>query len=266
MLKINHILSSWLPQDVHSLKWLIEQGVGERFVQSWAWHYYRQGLFDKIGPGIYKRSCDKGHWAGVVRLLQKELRKNVHICGRTALELQGDAHHIPLSPREVVFLTSYSRYTPPKWLLNFKVDCKFYFSRSSLIEEKFFNANKTKLLNTVDERHGIKVLCSCRELAILEFFNSTDFRNDFESAENYLEGMLGLRSDVVQSLLENCKSVKVKRAFLYLSEKLNMSYFKRLDLNSIDLGRGKRQLAKGFVRLDKKYQITVPIHYEEFVA
>ncbi len=62
----------------------------------------------------------------------------------------------------------------------------------------------------------------------------------------------------MQKLLEDCTSVKVKRVFLYLSEKLNQSYFARLNLSKIDLGKGKRQIVKNNAQFDKKYQITVP--------
>jgi len=67
-----------------------------------------------------------------------------------------------------------------------------------------------------------------------------------------------LRADVVQSLLEQCASVKVKRLFLHLAEKHNHAWFKSLDLAKVSLGSGKRMLVPGG-RLDPKYLITVPV-------
>ena len=55
----------------------------------------------------------------------------------------------------------------------------------------------------------------------------------------------------------------MKRVFLYLAEKLNYDYFKRLDLSKIDLGKGKRQVILQNSQYDKKYQITVPKEYGE---
>ena len=61
----------------------------------------------------------------------------------------------------------------------------------------------------------------------------------------------------VQRLLEECRSVKVKRLFLFMAEKARHAWFEALDLDRIDLGSGKRVIAKGGV-YDKKYQITIP--------
>ena len=269
MSKLNKILLQWLPNDVHSLAWMAQNGVGSKQAQSWAWRYYKRGVLKKIGPGIYKRAHDTPHWLAVVRLLQEELGKSLHISGRTALELRGEAHHIPLAARPVVFLLSYDKKCSlPKWVRHTGAQCHFNFRNSSLFKPDFILAHKNTLLQTYQDAGGLHAPYSCRELAVLEFFDLVSFQNDFdfEDATNYLELLFGLRSDVLQILLENCKSIKTKRVFLYLSEKLNMSYFKHLNLNTIDLGTGKRQLVKGLVRFDKKYQITVPIPYTEFAA
>jgi len=44
-------------------------------------------------------------------------------------------------------------------------------------------------------------------------------------AYQMLEMMVGLRLDVVHTLLEHCSSVKVKRLFLHMVEKLGYSWF-----------------------------------------
>ena len=61
----------------------------------------------------------------------------------------------------------------------------------------------------------------------------------------------------VQAILEACRSIKVRRLFLWLAERHGHAWLKRLDLSAIDLGRGKRQLVRDG-RLDPKYLITVP--------
>ena len=63
---------------------------------------------------------------------------------------------------------------------------------------------------------------------------------------------------MLQSLLEHCSSVKVKRLFLHLAEKHNHAWFKSLDVTKVSLGSGKRVLVPGG-RLDPKYLITVPV-------
>jgi hypothetical protein len=76
-------------------------------------------------------------------------------------------------------------------------------------------------------------------------------------AKEIMEGLTTIRPAAVQELLENCKSVKVKRLFLFLAEKAEHSWFKYIDTQKIDLGSGKRSLAKDGV-LVSKYQLVVP--------
>lgn len=64
-------------------------------------------------------------------------------------------------------------------------------------------------------------------------------------------------SQVVQRLLEQCTSIKVKRLFLWSAERIGHAWSDQLEPKRVDLGSGKRQLYKGGV-FDRKYQITVP--------
>ena len=78
-----------------------------------------------------------------------------------------------------------------------------------------------------------------------------------EEASLIMENLVSLRPAVVQRLLEICRSVKVKRFFMYMAEKHEHQWVSQLDLSKVDFGKGKRMIvADG--KLDKKYQITVP--------
>ena len=79
----------------------------------------------------------------------------------------------------------------------------------------------------------------------------------FDEALKITEGSTTLRSQFIQSLLEECNSVKVKPLFLYMAEKSQHTWFKELDLTKLNLGSGKRVVVQNGV-LDKKYHITVP--------
>ncbi|MDI1337495.1 MAG: type IV toxin-antitoxin system AbiEi family antitoxin domain-containing protein, partial [Lacunisphaera sp.] len=71
------------------------------------------------------------------------------------------------------------------------------------------------------------------------------------------EGLGTLRPALLQTLLEKCTSVKVKRLFLHLAELQRHPWLRELDQSRISLGRGKRVLVAGG-RLDPKFLITVP--------
>lgn len=250
--KINQILTEWVPGDVHSLKWFNERGVP----QNTAYEYFKSGSLEKLGPGIYSRKNEKLKWFGGVRLLQEELEKKIHVAGRSALELHGHAHYVPLGQKPIVSLASYRKEKIPHWFRKIDFSCEFRFKNSVLFTP---DVEFTKH----EFQRGLSLWISSRELAILELINDLDLRYSFESAENYMNGLFGLRANVLQSLLENCSSIKVKRVFLFLAEKLSYDYFRKLDLSKIDLGKGKRQVILDNGQFNKKYQITVPKDYGE---
>ena len=126
--KINQILLEWLPRDVHSLHWMAKRKVPRGLVQ----FHHNSGLLERIGPGIYKKAGDDADWSGVVRLLQEEFGKNMHVSGKTALELAGAAHFGNLSDRPSIFLTTYTKDTLPVWLKKTGISCEFVARSSSL--------------------------------------------------------------------------------------------------------------------------------------
>jgi hypothetical protein len=71
-----------------------------------------------------------------------------------------------------------------------------------------------------------------------------------------MEGLTALRPRLVQTLLEHCASVKVKRLFMVLAERCNHAWVNKLDLSHVEFGKGKRMLLKGG-RFDSEYRITV---------
>lgn len=252
MSKINQILIKWIPGDIHSLKWMKKQGV----TQNLAYLYYKKGSLDKIGPGIYKRQGEKASWMGAIRLLQEELDKPLHISGRSALELKGISHYPPMGKISKIYLASYKKAKLPKWLFKNNFACEFSYRSSKLFTKKL-------QLSEFNSPLGYKLKISSRELAILELIDLLDLKNSFKTAENYLNGLTGLRANHLQKLLEDCTSIKVKRVFLYLSEKIGHSYFHKLNTSKINLGKGKRQIVETNSQLNKKYQITVPKDYGE---
>jgi hypothetical protein len=74
-----------------------------------------------------------------------------------------------------------------------------------------------------------------------------------------------LRPDAVQRLLVLCRSIKVKRLFLYMAEKQGHSWASGLDLSRVNLGKGKRMVIPNG-KYDRKYQITVPRDQEDEIS
>ena len=103
--------------------------------------------------------------------------------------------------------------------------------------------------------YAIKV--SAAERAMMEVLYGVPQVDSYEEARLLMDGLTTLRPRVVQTLLENCASVKVKRLFMLLAENCNHAWVPKVDLSKVDFGKGKRTLVKGG-RFNPKYKITVP--------
>jgi len=175
----------------------------------------------------------------------------VHVGGRTALELQGRAHFVPLGRQKKVILVSDQPEQLPAWFKNYRWEASLEHCCLSLFEHV-----PDKAIAKLD-CGGFEVVISSAERAVMEQMHLARTNDDVEQAYQLMEGLNTLRPNVVQDLLVNCRSVKVKRLFLWSAETVGHTWFGRLDSSRVDLGKGKRQLYKGG-RLDLKYQITVP--------
>ena len=98
---------------------------------------------------------------------------------------------------------------------------------------------------------------SSPERAILELMDEVPQRETFHQADVLIEGLRNLSPRRLQRLLTACRSVKVKRLFLWFAERHQHAWLKKLDSSRIDLGKGKRMLVRGG-KLDPKFKITVP--------
>jgi hypothetical protein len=250
MSKLNQVLLEWRPGDIHGTEWFKARGINQRL----AYSYYEDGYLEKIGPGVFARKGDEMNPYGITRFLQQEYGLKLHLSGRTALELQGHAHYVALGSKTRIYLTSYEEKAFPTWIKKLEKSFEFIFKKSSLLGQQNFLTNHNE--------SGFELKISTRELAALELIDRLDLSGSLETAENYLQSLLTLRSDTIQDVLEECNSIKAKRVFLYLAEKLNMPWFKKIKKDRINLGKGKRVIVKGG-ELDQKYQITVDRVYEE---
>ena len=225
------------------------KGLSRRHV----YHYVENGLLQKVGPGVFRKANDEVPWSAVIRYLQVEESWPLHVSGRTALELHGHGHYIPMGKIRI-FLQSYEKGTLSKWVREFPFDYEFILKKSSLLDQENYLVEKNI--------EGFPIKIASRELAALELIEAFDLSHGLEEVANYLESLRSLRASYVQNLLENCNSVKVKRVFLYLVEKLELPFGKKLNFRKISLGSGKRVIVQDG-EFNKKYQITVDRDYGE---
>lgn len=101
------------------------------------------------------------------------------------------------------------------------------------------------------------MLTSLPERAIMECLFLSPQLMDLIECYHLIEGLVNLKPKVVTELLKNCKSVKVKRLFLYMADKANHQWFQFLNLEKVDIGTGNRILVEKGV-YQAKYLISVP--------
>ncbi|WP_457552588.1 type IV toxin-antitoxin system AbiEi family antitoxin domain-containing protein [Desulfobacula sp.] len=226
--------------------WLKARGFGRPRVD----YALRAGKLVALSHGIYRRPGPPLKWEHVVFSLN-EMGCPVHVGGRSALELQGLAHYLPLGDMQRIDL--YSSATIPAWTLGFSDSFKIIPHTRRLFEELPKTGLSTRLFGAWDW----PILCSTPELALLELLADVREAADFSMVEKFFEGAVNLRPGLLVELLTNCKQVKAKRLFLWFSDRHDHAWRKQLETAGIDLGRGKRMLVKGGA-YDARYQITVP--------
>lgn len=187
--------------------------------------------------------------------------------GRTALELQGLAHYLGAGEFREVHL--YGTGSPAAWVGKLPLQTKFVFHNActlfnnppaSLAAAGGGDAGRPLPGGLVRQKWGQwewPLVMSSPERAILELLHEVPQRETFHQADMLMEGLRTLSPKRLQKLLVDCRSVKVKRLFLWFAERRDYPWLKQLDRAAIDLGAGKRMLQRGG-KLDPKYNITVP--------
>ena len=244
--KINQLLQQ-LPSNVVLLSaWLKTKGCSYELQQ----RYRESDWLMTIGQGAMVRSGQKLLLKGALYALQQQAGMKIHIGGRTALGMQGYAHNIEVERNETLLFTQRGQKLPI-WFKN-----NIWDTKPTLITTSFLQQD-TGVIDFNEE--GITIKISGPARAMMECFELSPNRFELTEARDIMEGLSLLKPETVQILLEQCKSIKVKRLFLYFAEKSDHSWFRHLQLNKINLGAGKRSIVTNGV-LIPKYRITLPKH------
>ncbi len=245
--KLNHLLKMWPARTVSVSSWLKKQGIDRQLVNS----YQKGGWLKSVGRGAFARFDEDVDWTGALYALQEQLHLPIHAGGKTALQLKGYAHFLPLGKRPRVSLFGSHLTKLPSWVRKYNWNVEIEYSTTNL----FSTGNECGLTKHNLDSYSISI--STPERAILEVLYLVPQRQSFEEAGLLMEGMTTLRPRLVQELLELCSSIKVKRLFLFMTAHYRHSWVGKLNLSKVNLGSGKRLIVKGG-RFDSRYQITVP--------
>lgn len=245
--KINQLLKIWPSGAVAVLSWLEKQGVYQQLI----YEYEKTSWVRRLGRGAYSRAGDKVEWTGGLYAIQEQMGLPIHAGGKTALQMQGYAHFLPMGKGTTVSLFGPPDVKLPTWFKQYRWGIKIRYAATNL-----FVGEADQGL-TKKDMGSYLIGVSTPERAIMEVLYGVPKEESYEEAKLLMEGLTTLRPRLVQALLEHCVSVKVKRLFMVVAENCQHAWVKKLNLSKVDFGKGKRMLIRGG-RLHSKYNITVP--------
>lgn len=252
--KINRLINQWPRGTVGAASYLNASGFSHDLLT----RYKKSGWIQSFGRGAYILFGDKLEWPGALYALQAQLGLNVHAGGKTSLEMKGYAHYLTPGQRRV-FLYGPQGQVLPAWFKGESLGVDIAMTRTNLfppdIQESFSEFR--------EKDFSVKI--SSPERSAMEMLHLVPGKISFEEALLILENLVSLRPEIVQRLLVICRSIKVKRLFLYMAERQGHSWVSQLDLSVIDFGKGKRMIVPNG-RYDRKYRITVPTDHHEEVS
>lgn len=246
--KINCLLKQWPSGTVATTSWLRDCGVSRQLAR----RYAMSGWIQPVGRGAFLRAGETVDWFGALYALQSQLGLRVHAGADTALSLKGLGHFLSLGANVEVSLLSECRERLPSWFTRHAWGVRIHYTHPRLFE----SSDPAGFTNVKHREFSIRV--SAPERAILEVLYAAMTNDAIDHAVELVGGLSTLRPQVLQPLLEGCRSVKVKRLFLWAAESTGHEWIHRLAVERMDLGKGKRRLYRGG-QFDAKYGITVPI-------
>lgn len=248
--KINRLLNSQPSGVVYLSSWLTENGFSTQLLN----RYKKSNWLYSIGTGAWMRVGEKPTYEGAIYALQQQTQSSIHLGGKTALSLLGKAHYLELSTQQITLFGG-SKEKLPAWFSKYDWGIKVNYVSSSFLPPKAG-------LQTLEQTSfGLQISNATRSL--LECLYLAPKKQNLLECYEIMEGLNNLRPKQVQGLLEQCTSIKVKRLFLYMAEKSKHDWFKYINVEKIDMGKGKRSLVKEGVYV-AEYGITVPKELAEY--
>lgn len=244
--KLNYLLNHWPSGTVTVSSWLKGQGYSNPLLN----RYKKSSWISSLGHDANVRPNDKVDWTGGLYAVQEQLHLPIHAGGKTALQLLGYAHFLPMGKGSAISLFGPPKIKLPFWFYQHDWQVKVYYTTTKIFPEGDIGLMRKDL-------GSFSIQVSTPERAIMELLHLVPFGESYEDARLMIEGLTTLRPALVQTLLKKCRSIKVKRLFMHLAEELNLPWVKKIETKKVNFGKGKRAIVKGG-HFDPKYNISIP--------
>lgn len=242
--KLRPLLDALEPHSVATTPYLKALGITPQDLQN----YTASRWLTSLGRGAFKRPMETVTWQGALYSLQAQLRLPVHVGALTALEMSGNSHYVRFAGIRAYLFSPLNVALPLWFRTHWGVDVRH-------VQTKLLPPDLG--LTEQEAPEGFALKTSGVERAALELLHLAPKEFDLVEASLIAEGMTSIRPQLMQCLLEQCTSIKVRRLFLYLAERANLPVMRHLDLGRIDLGTGDRSLVPNG-RYVAKYQLLLP--------
>jgi hypothetical protein len=203
-----------------------QMGISRQLVH----RYVQSGWLEQLGYGYYLRHSDILTPNGAVTALEFQ-GVTVHIGGKAALSLHGVAHYLALGT-EKLFLYGTSKNSLPSWFIRqFPTEVRGgrLFNEGSELTKRLY-------VKRLGQNNHHSPFVAEPERALLEMLDDIPQKQGIDEARKIMEPLFTLRFAALQTLLEACTKIKVKRLFFHLAEELSLPVLKQLDNSKIDFG------------------------------
>lgn len=243
--------------------WLVARKIDRKSIHDYA----KRGWLEPVVRGLYRRPFPSGtppqaeaSWVIPVLSMQTIMHYDLHVGGKTALDLHGNAHYLSFGDRESVYLYGTDI---PTWLKRFPSEHVFETRTRGLFGGDSVRLGLEETSNPAGTRFSHSqwpLTLSSPERAILELVNELPNKESFDIVDTIFQSLANLRPKRLDELLSQCKSVKVKRLFFVFADQHDHAWRKHLHARSYDLGSGPRALVQDG-RIHPTYRIFVPEDY-----
>lgn len=246
--KLNRLLTNGISGGLYFSESLKQKGYSDQLLKQ----YRNSGWLKSLAKGVMYRSGDHLSALRALSCYNAQMHKDFRIAAHSALEIYGFNHYVPMG--KPVLMVAHTDSRVPGWmhLPDFDREIK-PFSTS------IFQSPEVAAMN-LDQAD---MLVSTPELAFMECLYLAGKQYGYMDLYYIMEQLTSLRPDVLQRTLENTKSFRVKRMFLYMAEKAGHYWFHQLNSKKIELGTSKLQLVRHGVFIPK-YQITIPQELKDY--
>jgi hypothetical protein len=240
--KINRLLLSGTKNGLFFSEWLKKNGYSDQLIGK----YRQSGWLTPLAKGVMYRTGDTLSAYAAINCYNEQLGKEFRIAAHSSLELFGFNHYVPMG--KPLLMVAHSKQNIPEWMIGDSFDRTIKPFSTAMFAE----------VQTVKVQIGeLNLLASSPEQAFMECLLLVPTQYSYMDLYYIMEQLTSLRSDVVQTLLESIKNIRVKRMFLFMGEKAGHYWYDMLELDKIDIGTSKLQLAGNGVYISK-YRMTIP--------